>query len=58
MQLLDCVPVYVHGGNGERLAQQERFDEQVLHLVTCGGEWLEEIGDYEDNVVLRAVPVP
>jgi hypothetical protein len=29
----------------------------VLHLVTCGGEWLEEIGDYEDNVVLRAVPV-
>jgi hypothetical protein len=30
----------------------------VLHLVTCGGEWLEEIGDYEDNVVLRAVPVP
>ncbi|WP_309057667.1 class F sortase [Streptomyces sp.] len=35
-----------------------RTGEPVLHLVTCGGEWLEEIGDYEDNVVLRAVPVP
>ncbi|MGQ1796179.1 class F sortase [Kocuria oceani] len=35
-----------------------RTGEPVLHLVTCGGEWLEDIGDYEDNVVLRAVPVP
>ena len=35
-----------------------RSGEPVLHLVTCGGRWLEDIGDYEDNVVLRAVPVP
>ncbi|MFI7483872.1 class F sortase, partial [Kocuria sp. M1R5S2] len=35
-----------------------RTGEPVLHLVTCGGEWLEELGDYEDNVVLKAVPVP
>ncbi|HST70837.1 MAG TPA: class F sortase [Kocuria rosea] len=34
-----------------------RTGAPVLHLVTCGGEWLEETGDYEDNVVLRAVPV-
>ena len=35
-----------------------RSGEPVLHLVTCGGRWLEDSGDYEDNVVLRAVPVP
>ncbi|MCC9145672.1 MULTISPECIES: class F sortase [unclassified Arthrobacter] len=29
-----------------------------LELVTCGGKWLESEGDYEDNVVLTAVPVP
>ncbi|MCC9204476.1 class F sortase [Arthrobacter sp. zg-Y769] len=29
-----------------------------LQLVTCGGKWLETAGDYEDNVVLTAVPVP
>lgn len=33
-----------------------RTGQPVLYLVTCGGQWLEEIGDYEDNVVLRAVP--
>ncbi|MGX5358434.1 class F sortase [Kocuria sp. KH4] len=45
----------------ESLADADLFrrtGEPVLHLVTCGGEWLEDIGDYEDNVVLRAVPVP
>src|SRR5690606_34291071 len=35
-----------------------RTGEPVLHLVTCGGEWLEEIGDDGDNGVPRAVPVP
>ena len=29
-----------------------------LELVTCGGKWLDAVGDYEDNVVLTAVPVP
>ncbi|MCC3275031.1 MULTISPECIES: class F sortase [unclassified Arthrobacter] len=29
-----------------------------LELVTCGGKWLDSVGDYEDNVVLTAVPVP
>ena len=29
-----------------------------LELVTCGGRWLDSVGDYEDNVVLTAVPVP
>ena len=29
-----------------------------LELVTCGGKWLDTVGDYEDNVVLTAVPVP
>ncbi len=29
-----------------------------LELVTCGGKWLDAAGDYEDNVVLTAVPVP
>ena len=28
-----------------------------LELVTCGGKWLAAVGDYEDNVVLTAVPV-
>ncbi|MCQ2000499.1 class F sortase [Arthrobacter zhaoxinii] len=29
-----------------------------LELVTCGGRWLDPVGDYEDNIVLTAVPVP
>ncbi|WP_356881633.1 class F sortase [Arthrobacter sp. YD2] len=35
-----------------------REGEARLKLVTCGGEWLDSVGDYEDNVVLTAVPVP
>jgi sortase (surface protein transpeptidase) len=28
-----------------------------LKIITCGGDWLPEVGDYEDNVVLTAVPL-
>jgi hypothetical protein len=28
-----------------------------LVIVTCGGEWLADEGDYEDNVVLTASPL-
>ncbi len=34
-----------------------RTGEHRLKLVTCGGEWLDATGDYEDNVVLTAAPV-
>ncbi|WP_246018471.1 class F sortase [Arthrobacter crusticola] len=28
-----------------------------LKIITCGGKWLPEKGDYEDNVVLTALPL-
>jgi hypothetical protein len=28
-----------------------------LKIITCGGEWLLDKGDYEDNVVLTASPL-
>ncbi|WP_396398737.1 sortase domain-containing protein [Kocuria kalidii] len=49
---------HIHKGSLADADLFRRTGEPVLHLVTCGGEWLEETGDYEDNVVLRAVPVP
>ncbi|KAD4007224.1 sortase [Arthrobacter yangruifuii] len=36
----------------------DRSGAPRLELVTCGGKWLDAVGDYEDNVVLTAVPVP
>ncbi|MEF3119811.1 class F sortase [Kocuria flava] len=48
---------HVHKRSLEDADLFRRDGAPALHLVTCGGEWLEEIGDYEDNVVLRAVPV-
>ncbi|MHA7179337.1 class F sortase [Arthrobacter sp. MDB2-24] len=35
----------------------ERGGDHELKIITCGGEWLSEIGDYEDNVVLTALPL-
>lgn len=42
--------------DGHRLF--DRTGSHVLKLVTCGGRWLDVENDYEDNVVLTAVPVP
>ena len=35
----------------------DRSGDHRLLLVTCGGKWLPAEADYEDNVVLTAVPV-
>lgn len=35
----------------------ERDGDHELKIITCGGEWLPEEGDYEDNVVLTALPL-
>lgn len=35
----------------------DRSGDPRLLLVTCGGKWLPAEADYEDNVVLTAVPV-
>lgn len=35
----------------------DRTGEPRLKLVTCGGRWLDASDDYEDNVVLTAVPL-
>lgn len=35
----------------------DRSGDHRLLLVTCGGKWLPDQADYEDNVVLTAVPV-
>jgi hypothetical protein len=35
----------------------KRGGDHELKIITCGGEWLSEIGDYEDNVVLTALPL-
>ncbi|WP_394248868.1 class F sortase [Arthrobacter pityocampae] len=35
----------------------KRDGDHELKIITCGGEWLAEEGDYEDNVVLTALPL-
>ncbi|WP_258069870.1 class F sortase [Arthrobacter sp. SX1312] len=35
----------------------DRDGGHELKIITCGGEWLPEEGDYEDNVVLTALPL-
>jgi hypothetical protein len=34
-----------------------RDGDHQLKVITCGGEWLPDEGDYEDNVVLTASPL-
>jgi hypothetical protein len=34
----------------------DRDGEPRLVLVTCGGRWLPDVGSYEDNLVVTAVP--
>ncbi|MHA7217998.1 class F sortase [Arthrobacter sp. MDT1-48-3] len=34
-----------------------RDGDHQLRIITCGGEWLPDEGDYEDNVVLTALPL-
>ena len=33
-----------------------RQGPEQLVLVTCGGEWIEELGAYDENVVVVALP--
>ncbi|MBG6225430.1 hypothetical protein IWX63_002002 [Arthrobacter sp. CAN_A2] len=35
----------------------KRDGDHELKIITCGGEWLPDEGDYEDNVVLTALPL-
>ncbi|MEC5198571.1 hypothetical protein RCH21_000795 [Arthrobacter sp. PL16] len=35
----------------------KRDGDHQLKIITCGGDWLPEEGDYEDNVVLTALPL-
>lgn len=41
--------------DGSEIFQRDGAHE--LKVITCGGEWLAEEGDYEDNVVLTALPL-
>ncbi|MHA7240397.1 class F sortase [Arthrobacter sp. TMS1-12-1] len=41
--------------NGSEIFRRDGAPE--LKIITCGGEWLSEKGDYEDNVVLTALPL-
>jgi len=41
--------------NGSEIFRRDGDPE--LKIITCGGEWLSEEGDYEDNVVLTALPL-
>ncbi|WP_434994737.1 class F sortase [Arthrobacter sp. Ld5] len=41
--------------NGSEIFKRDGAHE--LKVITCGGEWLAEEGDYEDNVVLTALPL-
>ena len=41
--------------NGSEIFKRDGAHE--LKVITCGGEWLPEEGDYEDNVVLTALPL-
>lgn len=35
----------------------KRDGPHLLKVITCGGDWLPEKGDYEDNIVLTATPL-